>query len=292
MRGLALWLAIALTWAAPLSGFAQATAATSASDMKCARDEGPRAASAVAPAPRGATDLRCAVLPLEAMSWIDSADTVFVDVRSPADYAAYGLRGAVNLALEDIPSKRFLKSKRVVLVGDGKGEQALYQTCGRLKGEGFTSVRVLRGGLPLWHHAQLPLVGRPPIAASLAQLNPFEFWRESLFEDNVVLLGPGQHSLGELLGFSTTIDELSGEAVRAVIERRRKELKDAPMAAVVLATDRNAPLARWTQLQDSLWPVPLLLYAEGRPLMDAFMARQNAAWLAQARGPKKPPCGR
>lgn len=236
--------------------------------------------------------MRCAAAPLDVMGWLEAADTVVVDVRLPGEYAAFGIKGAVNLSLDDLSSKRFLRSRRVVLVGDGKGEQELYQACGRLRREGFSSMHVLRGGMPLWHHAQLPLMGRPPLAASLAQLNAHEFWRESLFDDNVVLLGPGQHGLSERLTFATAIDDLSVDAIRTVLERRRKELKGAPMAAIVLATSRTTSLEQWARLQEGLWPLPLLQYAHEKPAFDAFMARQTAAWVAQAKGPPKPPCGR
>lgn len=63
------------------------------------------------------------------------------------------------------------------------------------------------------------------------------------------------------------------------------------MAAVVLATATDVSAAQWEQIQQSLWPIPVLHYAEGVPALTAFKARQTAAWDAMARGPKKPRCG-
>lgn len=236
-------------------------------------------------------DLSCAVSPADAQAWADAANTVFVDTRLPVEFGQFGIRGAVNLGLSDLQTKPYLMSKRLVLLGSGKAEQALYQACAVLKRQGFAQVRVVRGGMASWHASQLALIGRPPSAAALSRIDPAELWRESKFDDNVVMVAASQAALQANLSFSVVLPQVSAYAIKAILDRRRKELKGAPVAAVVLAAGPELSDQQLLQIQQALKPVPVLLYADTADALARQVARQTATWTAQARGPKRPGCG-
>lgn len=241
--------------------------------------------------PRAEADLTCSVTPMEALEWLDAADTVFVDTRLPAEYGQFGVRGAVNLPVDDLPAKGFLKRKRVVLLGSGKGDQSLFRACARLKREGFGRVHVIRGGVMLWHLTQQPMIGRPPHPYALAALNPAEFWREGQFDENIVMHVPDMKAVEEHVPFAVELSGASTEGVRAVLQRRSQELKGAPLHAVVLVTGTEVTSAHWEAIQQRLWPIPVLHYSGGIAALAAAAAQQAAAWDAMARGPKTPACG-
>jgi len=236
-------------------------------------------------------DLSCAIAASDALFWLDAPDALFVDTRLPAEHAQFGIRGSVNLAALDLRTKPYLKSKRIVLFGNGKGEQENYRACAQLKRDGFAQVRVLRGGIAMWHLAQLPLVGRSVPNGGLVGLDTAEFWQEAKFDDNVVLVSPARREVQSNLSFSVLLAQPSAEAIKSVLERRRKELKGTPMAAVVLVAGNEVSEVQLAQIQQSLKPIPVLLYADTHEALTRHLARQQVVWSAYARGPKKPACG-
>lgn len=274
-------------------GLPDALKGISPANGSCRRDDsaavapGAVVAAPVLPEP----DLSCAIAANDALSWLDAPDALFVDTRLPAEHAQFGIRGSVNLAALDLRTKPYLKAKRIVLFGNGKGEQENYRACAQLKRAGFAQVRVLRGGIAMWQLAQQPLVGRSMPNGAMVGLDAAEFWQEAKFDDNVVLVNPTRREVQANLSFSVLLDQPSADAIKAVLERRRKELKGAPMAAVVLVAGKELTEAQLAQIQQALKPIPVLLYTDSNEALTRHMARQQAVWTAHARGPKKPACG-
>jgi rhodanese-related sulfurtransferase len=252
----------------------------------CHRDDGPTGTTYGA----GATvaDLGCAA----GTAALQRPGVLPADVRQGAEYASYHIDGALNVSVGDLRSKPYWRNKPVVLIGSGKAERELYMECTRLKQRGYKDVSVLRGGMAAWIAAAQPLAGRTPSLAEASRLSPEEFWQEGQDPDNLVLLAKGQAELQGDVPFSAVLPAIGAAEVRAVVERRRKETKNAPLASVILASDGSVTSAQIEALQRALLPIPVLVYAEGRAALTRQMGVQKAVWLAQAQGPKQPACGK
>ena len=237
-----------------------------------------------------APDPACAVSVNELVRDKALAEVVWVDVRRPEQADADPWPGALRLSPDALRTKVFLRGKRIVLLGEGRGQAALLSHCRRLKAEGFARTRVLQGGVPQWRlHEALaavpPLPLPPPVSLDGAGL-----WTESLDEGNLVI-GHAGDGLVSQLPFASQVDTWSVEAVRGLIERRRKATA-LPLSAIVLATtpERAASLPL-DALRQALWPTPVLLHSGSAPALRAQLQQLEATWRARERGPKQPRCG-
>jgi rhodanese-related sulfurtransferase len=237
------------------------------------------------------TDIGCAVTVGSMEFLLQKPHTALIDLRSATEYQAFHIQKALNLSMDELHSKPYWRDKTVVLIGRGKAERELYSACYRLKHSGYKQVRVLQGGMLQWLVQNQPVTGRAPPSVLLAKLSSAEFWVESRSPENVVILDKEQGALQADLPFSVVVQKTTGDAIKTILERRRKETKNAPLAAVVLAADPTITDQKIQQLQQALTPVPLLLYAETREAFVRQIATQKAIWAALARGPRQPGCG-
>ena len=175
-------------------------------------------------------DLSCAIAPADLSVLLKRPDTVLADVRPAADFAAFHINGAMNLTATELRSKPFLKSKTLVLIGNGMVERGLYADCARLKASGFKQTKVLRGGLPVWLSAGQAVLGRAPDTTKTALLGPVELWAEARFDANLVLVSSNRKDLLHDLPTATTIPDVNLAAVQTAIKQHGKK----PLAAVVL----------------------------------------------------------
>lgn len=242
-----------------------------------------------------AADLACA-LPAEGAAALQKLAarprTALVDVRAAADYDAAHIDGALNLALGQIRTKSFLRDKELILVGSGKAEGELYEACAALKAQGFDKVRVLQGGMAAWRGQGAPLIGQAERIDAVPRLSPAELWLESHFPANLVLLAAPPADLAKALPAAGKLRDASAKAVKAAVQQRLKKRKKAPLAAVVLAADGKLDAQAIDALRRAIQPVPLLLYREGAAAYLVQLRQNKAVWAAQARGPKRPGCGR
>lgn len=256
----------------------------------CQRDEAGGARGADAPPAVPEPDLSCALGAREAAQLSGKPGAAFIDTRDAAQHQAFHIANAVNAQVYELRSKPYWKNKRVVLIGSGKNDAELYSACAALKAQGYQQVQVLRGGMAAWVAGGLPTLGNEPSVDDLTRLSAPELWAEATYEDNVVLVARQQSSMLPGLHASVTVDLAAPDAVKSALARRRKELKNAPLASVVVvaAPGTKAELiARWRQ---SIEPVPLLAYAGTSEAYRRYLTQQKAAWAAQARGPKQPGC--
>ncbi len=256
----------------------------------CRKDDG-FSNGTITSLPGSEPDLKCALPVTEVKSLLSNANTLLVDLRSNAEYQSFHINGALNLNTSDLHSKPYWRKKTVVLIGSGKAERELYSECTRLKQLGYQQVRVLRGGMLLWLASDQPVVGQAPATSQLARLPAAEFWLESQNSDNLVLLSKERSALRSDVSFSVALPQITGEAIKAILERRRKELKNAPLASVVLVAPSIITDEHINQLQKILLPVPLLVYTDTKEALQRQSVLQKSVWLAQARGPKQPGCG-
>ncbi len=235
-------------------------------------------------------DLSCGMTLSEAGTLLDRPDTVLVDLRPASDFAQYHADRAVNLDAAALRSKLYLKPKPILLMGSGKNERERYVACGTLKRAGFKRVHVLRGGMPAWLAAGMTVVGRA-LGAAPVTLSAEELWAEAQFEGNVVLLGASLGAIEHQLPFSATVQSWTPDAVKRVLERRRKALRNIPLAAVIVAAgDETLTEAQLSSLQQASG-APVLVYTGTNAAFERAMTVQKAIWTAEARGPKQPGCG-
>lgn len=245
-----------------------------------------RAASGRAPA-----DLSCAIVPKDITKILDQPNTVLVDVRNAADFLAFRINGAMNASASSLRTKKFLRDKTIVLIGSGKAEAELYTACSDLRSDGFKRTLVLRGGMASWITSEQPMLMQSAPDNQPEFLNASEFITESQFRANLIVVERSQELLQRQLPSSILIPDESVAALKSAIEKRRKESKNAPLAAVVLVRAPNSGGEEIQKLRHEIQPVPLLIYAGGVDNYTQQLKQQKAIWAAQARGPKQPGCG-
>lgn len=255
----------------------------------CRRDAAAPGAPLVAP--EMPADLSCAVSVAALPKLLLANDTLLADMRLGADYQTFHIQGALQLGTGDLHSKPYWRGKHLILIGNGKAERELYSECTRLKRLGYQRVSVARGGMPLWLASEQPVVGNAPAASELAGLTPAELWLESQNLDNLVVLDPTQKLLQTQLPLAVVLPQTTLQSIQALIERRRKETRGAPLAAVVLVSAEQGSDQAMAQLQKTLLPIPLLVYRGSHDAVARQLKTQKAVWTAQARGPKLPACG-
>ena len=133
----------------------------------------------------GATrDVSCYVTARELARWRAGAELVVVDSRPAAEFRRVRIPGSINLPLRSLLSRRYLKSRRVLLVDRGYLGADLEAGCRELRSAGFVSVGIIEGGLNAWAQTMGDLEGdrlernalnRIP-AGELALVTRFDHW--------------------------------------------------------------------------------------------------------------------
>ena len=257
----------------------------------CRRDDVPKQPTVLSGRASSPPDITCMVTAQELGLWVSAGQMLVVDTRHSNEYAQFHINSALNLSAAEVMHKAQLRSKAIVLVGNGKLERELYSACAELKAKGFTSVKVLRGGMPAWLEASQPITGRSQDAALLRRLESADLLAESQSDLNLVVLTPAEIGLQPQLTSAIAVQKDTPDQLTRLLEQRRKETKGAAMNAVVLVASPKTTLAVLAQWQAAAAPLPLLVYQEGTPAFQRFLTDQKAVWLAQARGPKQPACG-
>lgn len=70
-----------------------------------------------------------------------------IDIRSPTAFAHGHPRGALNLTVDSIGERSFLRSKSLVLLDESGTKVESVYACRQLREKGFANIRVLDGGL-------------------------------------------------------------------------------------------------------------------------------------------------
>jgi len=236
-------------------------------------------------------DLACRLSVSDLVAWRQRPGTTVVDVRSTQEYEQAHMDGAMHAPLGRLATLGFLRQQTMVLVGSGKAERELYAACARLKAQGFGAVRVLQGGLAQWQAEGQPVLAREETPLRSTRLSTAELWAESQFDANLVLATPAQARLRGQLRLAMAVLDAKPATLQGMLQRRRKELRNAPLAAVVLVAEPGIDEEALRHAQVAIAPVPLLVYALRFEQFSREMAQQKALWASHARGPKQPPCG-
>jgi len=99
-------------------------------------------------------------------------NTYIVDVRNEGDYDVIHIKNSLNIKQNEIKTKSFLKQKKVVIVGYGYDSKNLLNVCQKLRKTGFSSVRILDGGIVSWAQNKDGLQKLPGYFKSLYYLTP------------------------------------------------------------------------------------------------------------------------
>ena len=238
----------------------------------------------------GAPDLGCAIAAAELQIRRSAGPIHVIDTRTPSEYAQLHIDAALNLSPGDVRARTYLRKQPIVLVGSGKGDQALYGACGELKEAGATSVRVLRGGMSSWLAAGLPVVGDTRMLENATELDDEEFMEELEFTANLVFALPRAQAFTSVTPRARVLKSANGAGLRAMLSERAKQVGTAPFASVVLLTGGPLRAAELDELTRAAQPHPLLTYARGAQEYSTFVRSKRVMWAAQARGPKTLPC--
>lgn len=236
-------------------------------------------------------DLSCRLPVSDLVAWRQRPGTTVMDVRAAQEYEQAHIDGAMHASLGGLASLGFLRRQTMVLVGSGKAERELYVACARLKAQGFGTVKVLHGGLAQWRAEGQPVLASEATPLRSTRLSTAELWAESQFDANLVLATPAQARLRGQLRLAMAVPNALPATLQIMLERRRKELRNAPLAAVVLAVDPTVSEDALRLAQTGIAPLPLLVYALPFEQFSREMAQQKAMWASHARGPRQPPCG-
>jgi len=288
-------LLCALTWAPVLyaqqgaSALPEALRSMPRAGESCKNETVAAVAQSEARARDGSAELACIANAIDARN-ASKTQAMFIDVRQQGQFQRFHIPGSANLPAGSLVHKPTLKNKEILLVGDGKTERELYSVCGQLKQSGFSSVRVLAGGMASYVASGLPVNGKAPAAHELAGIDAAQLWAEGQFAENLLVIADKSPGYSDYLPYAVGVAAATPAALAAVLERHRKEVK-RPVAAVVLVGIPVPSEPSFRQLAASIAPVPLLFYADSASALKSFVATQKAVWAAQARGPKQPRCG-
>lgn len=241
--------------------------------------------------PTGApVDRTCGINIADVAPLLGHPDTLLVNLRSPADFAVFHPLNASNLSVGDLRHKSHWKKKTLVLLGQGKAEDELYEECLQLRKAGFRQVKVVRGGVLMWLAQRLPVAGNPPAVGKAIRLTAAELWSESLSRHTLLFLDETLREMRSEFSGARILPQLSLEALRTAIGRSRTGRQNAAAVTIVFASTQmtHEKIEQW---QHALAPIPLLVYVDKKEVFDRDMAAQKAIWSAQEKGPKKLRCG-
>jgi len=149
-----------------------------------------------------------------------------VDTRQAQHFSDYHISDALNLTASAIRRKPFFKKRTVVLIGNGKAEKAQYISCAQLKEGGFVDVKVLKGGMPSWVAHQLPINGKVN-ANGVYGLSPLEFWAESKFAENLVVIDAKKNRFIKDMNNALVIDSTNPESFKKRVKQWQKKHKQS-----------------------------------------------------------------
>lgn len=240
--------------------------------------------------PEEVADLSCAMSVSELTS-IDSPQLFVVDVRASNEFNASHIPDSVNLSPSDLLSKPYWRKKKVILVGSGKGEQSLYQLCARMKKQGYGQVSVLRGGLTMWMLSRQPLVGQSIPSTPVNRLSPMEFWWEGNSAHNIVVLDRTQLAFQKEFILAKPMLQMSEKPIKALLSKYYGSAKEKLPATIVLVVNPLMSEFDIQSLQQSLAPVPVVVYQNTHEQFASELAANESIWTARAKGPKQLGCG-
>jgi rhodanese-related sulfurtransferase len=192
--------------------------------------EGRMSRSAIASNPSGTSYAALLVEVRSVLRRLEKGDPlVLVDVRRPEAFGRVRIPGSLNIPLQFIRTKPFLKTTPVVLVHQGFGLQALTGECRRLQPAGYR-VSILSGGLCAWHRAGGPLEGDLGSAAEFSRVTPQDAYLEKDTDFRLVVDVSGVRSQTSREAFPHAVHIPREENSALVLKRLQAALDQRPDA--------------------------------------------------------------
>ena len=113
-------------------------------------------------------------------------DLTLVDVRPAKDFEASHIPDSINIPLFAIKTKPFLKSKPLILIGEGYAFSRMEQECARLRKTGFPAW-YLYGGLSFWSQRNAPLQGNVFAQKEFNKVPARIFFEEKDYADWIIV---------------------------------------------------------------------------------------------------------
>lgn len=205
-------------------------------------------------------ELNCLITPVEMQEQLKAGRALAIDTRSASQRTASHPSGAIDLGPDELRSKKYLASRMLILIGDGKSQRELISACTKLRREGFRQTRVLQGGFPGWVLQGGMATGTDPVPPGAPTLSAVELWAESQFESNLVLLIRSASAFAtELPGATTGIPDIRLETIKREVDRWRSANKRSFLSSVILVGDAEDKV-ELERLRKGLQPIGLLIH--------------------------------
>lgn len=235
-------------------------------------------------------DAVCGIGASQGRDLVRDHSTLMIDTRSAVDFDRFHVDGAWNLGAEQIRLKRFLAQRTLALMGDGRNERVLYETCNRLKESGYTAVYVVRGGMPAWLSEGFPVVGSATSVDDMLILSPMEFYQEAASNLSHVLLTPTVAQLASNLTNATLLSSENQVDIVTTIKRATQRLSTQRVATIIIAADASFDRRNVLNIVSAVKTQSILFYFGGVEAYKKIVAQQKSIIAAHARGPKAPSC--
>lgn len=228
----------------------------------------------------------------ELLSKIDQSNTALFDLRPRSQFDQYRVREAISSRESELVVKPYWKDREVILMGRGVDDLHLSSVCTRLKKAGYKHVSVLQGGVISMVREGVPLAGDPVRLADMVHLSTADFWFVSRQPDAMVLMDAGRGDFSKAMPDAVQLNQVDDQSLKKALLSRAGNAKTQriPPVAVVLLLSSSPGEDELNKLLMAAKPSPLLVYSGTHKEYVREMARQEAVWKAQERGPKKTAC--
>lgn len=246
--------------------------------------------------PEQGFDIACAAKDKDAQKLIADPNAVIADTRSTIEFGAYRINGAMNIAIQSIEHKEYLKQKSIVLVGNGKGERELYAACAAMRKAGFRKAVVLHGGMLGWLAADLPVVGNPVDVRELQTISASELFSESQFDRNLLVFDTHPGDVKKYFSNARFFASAKADDLEKLLKEesgrfsRKKSKESNFISSVILVAPNSLTHEALTRLRTAISPTPLLVYTDGISSLHQFLKSQEVMWQVYGRGPKQAKC--
>jgi rhodanese-related sulfurtransferase len=180
--------------------------------------------------------------PKELIAGAKTTAVMYVDVRPNIAFNEARIPASINVPLFALRVRTYLKSHSLVIVGSGVDDLALVSTVEACRKEGFTSIRIMHGGIRQWQQAGGRLEGifgqQPPLSkiTSSQLLSSAEHSRWLvLFPKKLPGAIPANSNLQLELSSYEGVAEIEGISASAFADPK----KDFAGVAVFAATDAD-----------------------------------------------------
>ena len=102
-------------------------------------------------------------------------DYTLIDIRNSAEFKLAHIPGSINLPINSIAKKKYLRTRNLILINKGYDSSSILKRCVEFKKDGFY-VLVLKGGINSWAIRELPLFGSKNIS-NILKINPLELYK-------------------------------------------------------------------------------------------------------------------